>query len=190
MTKAIILFVLIILLALLSLSSFISTIIGFIKNRKKWWIISLGVCLASVCLFSLTTIYTGKQIVETLNPSPGDRFTQMTGLDWPEKAKVITTGGEFFVFDWESYVVFKTDHAVLEKWLSNPPPWRVDKWKPGPIPSEIPYEIDESIIKISDFENPWYAAREYCCKDQAFHSGDLLIIDLDSNIVWVKSWDY
>jgi hypothetical protein len=193
-TKALILSVCIILLALLSFSSFISTIIGLLKKRKNLWIISLGICLSSVCLFSLATIYTSKKVIDTIPeiiaPGPDVRFAQITGLEWPKSAKVITTSDEFFVFDWEFYVVFKTNGEVLKTWLSNSPPWGIKKWKSGPIPSEIPYGIDRPGIRISNNANTWYAAKEYCCDDLAFHSGNLLIVDLDTNTVFLKSWDY
>lgn len=153
------------------------------------------VCLSSVCLLSLTTVYTGNRMVKRIPeiiapPGPEVRFTQMTGLEWPESAEIITTNDEFFIFDWEYHIVFTADLEVLERWLSNPSPWYGHKWKAGPVPSEIPYGIDKVTVNLSNSENTWYVAREYCCKNQAFHSGDLLMIDLDSNIVWLKSWDY
>jgi hypothetical protein len=192
--KAIILFVLIIFFALLSFSSFISTLIGFVQKRKNLWMMSLMICLAAICLLSLTTIYTSNRVVkripEMIAPGPDVKFTQKTGLEWPESAKIVTTKDEFFVFDYEYYIIFTADHESLERWLSNSSPWYGHKWKPGPVPSEIPDGIDKVNVNLSTSENTRYVAREYCCKDHAFHSGDLLIIDLDSNMVWLKSWDY
>lgn len=156
--------------------------------------ISLALCLSSVFLLSLTTIYTSnrvfKRIPEIIAPGPDIRFTQMTGLEWPESARIITTSDEFFVFDWEYYIIFTADHEVLETWLANPPPWYGHKWKRGPVPSEIPSGLDKITVNLSKSENTWYTAREYCCKDLPFHSGNLLIVDLDFNTVWLKSWDY
>jgi len=114
----------------------------------------------------------------------------MTGLEWPESAKIISSGGENFLFDWEYYIVFEADHEALLSLVSNPPPWSRKRWEVGLVPSEIPYGIDEPTVTMSNSENIWYVAKEYCCKNQPFHSGELLIIDLNSNIVLLKSWDY
>lgn len=194
MTKAIILFAFIILFAVLSFASFISTVIGLVTKRKKLWIVSLAVCLSSVGLLSLTTIYSGQKAVNKISaiiaPGPDVTFARGAGLEWPESAEIITTGGEFFVFDSEFYMVFKADHEVLETWLSGAPPWGMQEWQAGPIPSKIPSGINEPDIHISDSKTAWYVVKEYCCEDLAFHSGDLLIIDLETNTVLWKSWQY
>ncbi len=226
--EAAILVVLIILFAFLSFSSFISTIIGFTKKRKKLWAISLVVCLSSVCLFSLIAMYTSKKVVnrasattrtlaekidssimESIDPNPDIRFTQITGLEWPETAKIITTGDTYFLGEGEFYLVFEVDQEVLETWLSNPPPWEGNEWKSGPVPQKIGYHTtfgtsgtiiggteyigDEQLVKLLNSNSIWYVAKERCCSDRdylEFHNGNLLIIDLDSNRVWLSIWDF
>lgn len=158
-TTAITLFGLIALFAVLTFSSFVSVIIGnnrIYKKSKKLWTISLVICLASICLLSVTVIYTGKKAVnrtyittQTLSEKGKVSvvnfvkpdiitFKQSTGFEWPKNAKIITSGHENYLFDWEFYLVFETDRDVLETWLSSPPPWGVEEWVRGPIPLEIP----------------------------------------------------
>ena len=208
-TKAAVLFALMILFALLSCASLIATVIGLVKKRMNLKLISLVVCLASVCLFSMTAVYTSQRIVnrasaaaqtlsgkathrivEFFDSSPGTWFTRFTGLEWPESARIIAAGDEYWVFEWEHYFIFEADHEVLEKWLSNPPPWGIEKWSIGPVPPEINYWSNGPHDKLTNSENIRYAAKEYCCSNLRFHSGDLIIIDPDSNRVWVASWDY
>jgi hypothetical protein len=165
------------------------------KKISPWFISavwSLNCLLTAVLAGVITLIVMALLLNRIINPGPDLKFKQMTGLEWPESAKIkiITSGGENFLFDREYYIVFEADHEALESLVSNPPPWRHRRWEVGPIPSEIPYGIGEPAVISSNSENIWYVAKEYCCQDQPFHSGEVLIIDLDSNRVLLKSWDY
>ncbi len=147
--------------------------------------------------------------------NPDIEFTQLTDLEWPKNTRVITvadTHGGFFG-DGEFYLVFDSDQEILEEWLSNTPPWEVDKWKSGPVPPEIgakasfgtegvgtssanggptEYWGDEQLIQLLNSDSILYAAKERCCGPESlyFHNGNLLIIDLEAQMVWLSVWDY
>jgi|GEM_PF-3092920 len=205
MINAILLFGLIILFACLSFFGFILSGVGFITKRKKLGSISLTVCLSSVCLFSLTTIYTSRKAVnriyattqtieKIINPTTADKFTQITGLEWPETAKIISVRDTYFMTEGEYELVFEADHNVLQTWLSKPPPWELNEWQSN----SSPLSLHEWSLRLhldgtgAGGENAWYAAKELCCsgKGLEWHNGNLLVIDLSSNTVWLSIWDY
>ena len=142
-------------------------------------------------------------------------FTQITGLEWAENSEVITFadthGG--FLGDGEFYVIFRTDQETLEEWLSNSPPWENEEWKRGPVPPEIgfhasfgkggmiigsvgngPYQYDSEgeLVDLLKSDEIWYVVKERCCGRDSlyFHNGELLIVDLEAQQVWLSSWDY
>ena len=132
---------------------------------------------------------------QALQENPGAEFTRVTGLAWTESANVIfvedSHGG--FLSEGDLEIVFDVEPEILEEWLSNPPPWEVDGWKSGPIPSEIASvapdfgDLDMADSKI------WYAAKERCCSDRnnlLYHNGNLIVISLDRGRVWLAVWDY
>lgn len=146
---------------------------------------------------------------------PETGFTQITGLEWPENPEVITLADthDGFLGDGEFYLIFRTDKETLEEWLSNPPPWENEEWKLGPVPPEIgshasfgkgsmiigsvgdgpyQYESEGELVDLLKSDKIWYVVKERCCGRDSlyFHNGELLIIDLETQRVWLSSWDY
>ena len=185
------------------------TIIALVWLLAVWFLITpILICTG------LVSIAPPVQYRKTID-NPGAEFTQITKLEWPKSAKVITVsdthGG--FLGDGEFYLVFETEQEDLEKWLSNPPPWEIDEWVSGPVPPEIgsnasfglggagtssingvstEYWGGEPLIQLLNSNNIWYVAKERCCGRDSlyFHNGELLIIDLEAGKVWLSSWDY
>lgn len=144
---------------------------------------------------------------------PGGDFTHYTGLAWPASASVVSSGDTSidFLGDDEFYLVFDVDHTTLEKWLSKSPPWNHNKWKRGPVPGDIgwhcsfgssglgfssvdagsnKYTEDPQVVNLLSSKEIWYVVKERCCESLHWHNGDVLIIDLKQNRVWLSSWDF
>lgn len=179
------------------------------------WLLAVSALIAPILIcFSSTSVAPPAQYRKTID-NPGAEFSQITGLEWPKYTKVITVadthGG--FIGDGEFYLIFDTDREILEKWLSNPPPWKIDEWKSGPVPPEIgshvsfgkdgimigsvgdgPYQYGSKgeLVDLLKSDKIWYVVKERCCGRDSlyFHNGELLIIDLDAQQVWFSSWDY
>lgn len=146
---------------------------------------------------------------------PKSGFTDITDMEWPQNAEVITFADTHsgFLCEGEFYLIFKTDQEILEEWLSEAPPWGFDEWKSGPVPPQIgsrasfgkggmiigrvgdgPYEYksEGELVDFLKSHKIWYATSERCCdQDEDFYSpnGKLLIIDLDTQQVWLSIWD-
>ncbi|QDT81131.1 hypothetical protein Mal35_46090 [Gimesia maris] len=141
---------------------------------------------------------------------PGADFTHYTGLAWPAAAQVVSAGDIWldFVGDGEFHLVFDTDHATLEQWLTEAPPWEQLKWTGGPVPDEISWQAGFGVKgmnadpagggpdhKISEVEyqsvyeskQTWYVAQD---RGAGWQHGQILILDLEKNRVWFSRWDY
>ena len=81
---------------------------------------------------------------------------------------------------------------MLKRWLENSPPWDIEEWTRGPIPSHIDYfgQHNYRPVGLVNSEKVWYAAKNYCCDGNEFHSGDVIVLDMETNRVWLASWDY
>ncbi|MEQ8638001.1 hypothetical protein [Gimesia maris] len=141
---------------------------------------------------------------------PGADFTHYTGIAWPASAQVVSSGDIWLDFegDGEFHLVFDTDHATLEQWLAETPPWEQQKWKGGPVSKDISWRAGFGVKgmsadptgggpdhKISEVESQgvfeskqtWYVAED---RGAEWQHGQILILDLEHNRVWFSRWDY
>ncbi|QDT93157.1 hypothetical protein [Gimesia algae] len=140
----------------------------------------------------------------------GADFTHYTGIAWPAEAQVVSAGDIWLDFegDGEFHLVFDVDHATLEQWLAETPPWEQQKWKGGPVSKDISWRAGFGINgmsadpagggpdhKISEVEyqsvfeskQTWYVAQD---RGTEWQHGQILILDPEHNRVWFSRWDY
>jgi hypothetical protein len=200
----------------LAFVSLFSAVIGRITKRKQLRNVSVILLAISVGVFSTATVYasgraalriyaTGQTlwrqtnekvteinqtIDEVLHPTTESKFRQITGYTWPVEAEIISTRDTYLLVEGEYEITFTAYPETLQSWITSPAPFDVD-WQTGPPP---PTQLGlRSHITGSSLgaENVWYAAQDYCCENgPPWHSGSLLVIDLNTNIVWLKIWDY
>lgn len=141
---------------------------------------------------------------------PGGDFTRYTGIAWPAAAQVVSSGDIWldFVGEGEFHLVFDVDHATLEQWLTEAPPWEQLKWNPGPIPEGMGWQAgfgvegmsadpagggpDHQISKL-DYQQVLESTQvRYVADDRGaeWQHGQILILDLEHNRVWFSRWDY
>lgn len=168
-----------------------------------------SIIFAGIAFRSFFSIDRGKTLVE----EPSLSFTQITGLPWPTAASIVSTGDTHgrFQGDGELHIVFDIDRETLEKWLAGPSPWGQSEWKRGPVPPEIgyhcsfgsqgvamvsiddgPYQYagDPKLERVLDSTENWYAVRERGSGTIRWHNGNLLMIDMKENRVWLSAWDF
>jgi hypothetical protein len=144
---------------------------------------------------------------------PAGEFTRFTGLDWPSTASIISVDDDHGGWngDGEFHLIFHADRATLDRWLAKSPPWEQAEWKPGPVPTKIGYHCafgssgvtsvtvdggpseysgDPELERVLGSNQVFYAAKERCCESLRWHNGNLLLIDLASNRVWLSIWDF
>jgi hypothetical protein len=150
---------------------------------------------------------------EVVNNPAGD-FTEVTGLPWPNTAKLVAVGDTHGGFhgDGELYLVFDVDQETVAKWLTATSPWDSGKWQRGPVPTEIGIQCgfgQQSPVSLKDqmgreeylggsaeirsllaARENWHVARSRGPKDMPWHNGNLLVIDLSRSRVWLSSWDF
>jgi hypothetical protein len=115
-----------------------------------------------------------------------------------------------FLGDGERYLVADVGPKVVERWLSDEPPWGNADWKPGPVPAEIgfhcsfgfkglsvttsvtsaEYHGPTELTRILSSRNVSYAARARGPQSMRWHNGDLLILEPQSGALWLSSWDW
>ncbi len=145
-------------------------------------------------------------------------FRRITGLEWPESAKVIDAddthlqGEDGFgfgpgVLDGEFYLIFDADPETLKEWLTKDAPWDAE-WKRGPIPPEKvcagfgdsrgygsvdggprKYHGNEHFMTLIESATIWYAAHARGSGGTSWHDGELIAIDVGRGRVWVAKWD-
>jgi len=147
-----------------------------------------------------------------LSPTPAATFAEFAGLAWPATASIISVNDDHgrFLDDGEFHIILETNRETLESWLAESPPWGQTEWRSGPIPSDLGYHCsfggqgvsvsrsgdgcseflgDPELERVLGSNKTWYAAEERCCDNLPWHIGNLIMIDLAKNRVWVSLWD-
>ena len=145
------------------------------------------------------------------------RFCWLTGLRVPFGAKDLRTADDHGGFhgDGEYYAVFKTEDRTVQSWLAKPAPWSRQKWEKGPVPPhaglhagfghhgtgmsvvrsangstrEEYFGGSPEIMAVLQSSNVWFSCRARGPKDMPWYNGDLIILDPNSSMVWLSSWD-
>lgn len=144
------------------------------------------------------------------------KFTNETGLAWPESAKVVSFGDDHGIVNMSSegefHIVIDADQETIDKFLKSElkaprPEWKFSEWQSGPVPPEIGRHCGfdsmatystharKSINRqetddVLDSKDIMYSASERCCDTIEWHNGTLLIVDPVKNRVWLSSWDF
>jgi len=139
------------------------------------------------------------KFLEAVTDSEGG-FTRSTGLSWPKSARIIRTGDDHGGFhgDGEFYLVFDTDQETIERWLSGRAPWGAEKWRNGPVPSEIAGHCafgegmrrSGEVAQAFDKKSVVFVAKPRGPGGTPWHNGDLMVVDRVGNRVWVSHWDF
>ena len=128
-------------------------------------------------------------------------FEAVTGLKWPESAKVVAAddshveGDSGFgfgpgVMDGELFIVFDADKESVKTWAAEAAPWDVE-WQKGPVPEKILHHTHFSTLHTAGIifaAHERGASRDFG-NDFAFWDGELLMLDLSSGRVWLASWN-
>ncbi len=126
---------------------------------------------------------------------PAREFEALTGLVWPESAKVIEADDSHLeeygtpigfgpgVLDGELFIVFDADKETVGRWAAGAAPWGAG-WQMGPVPEKILGRSRH--VSTLDSSGVTFAAQE---RGSGYWDGDLLMIDRSSGRVWLSSWD-
>lgn len=213
--RAIILLASVVFLGALFVCGLVVVAVSAIRKRKQALALGALLCMLSACLILLISLYAGvlgvrralaaartfqeqssRDINGFFDNGPDAKFARVTGLDWPASGRVLADYDDDWLFDWESYVVFEAGHEDLETWLSNPPPFGAETWSPGPVPHDVlrccsgSTWQDLGAEELATSDAVWYAAEETSGNSIPYHGGLLMIIDPESNRVWVAAWDH
>lgn len=142
-----------------------------------------------------------------------DRFAATTGFTLPETAKLMLEGdtndGE--IRGGETYMAYQVGNETIQQWLDAGGPWG-QTWRQGPVEADVGgrtsfgsvdagYDANASgsyvfshdsvtIRELLSSKGTLYVARERCCDDVRWKSGDFLILDLAKSQAWLSSWDF
>lgn len=141
---------------------------------------------------------------------PGQDFKLYTGFDWPESARVVTSGEVRLEFlgDGEYYLIFDVDAETITRWLKQPAPWHEVDWQEGPAAGEIPRFFHFGVSGMSALpqggatDSPIGEAEierllnspetRYVAQQRSMNSwnnGEILLLDPQQNRVWYSRWD-
>lgn len=123
---------------------------------------------------------------------PISEFTNATGLSLPSTSTVVnaadTHGG--FHGDGELYLVFKTNLAIVEDWLTDVPPWKQKDWLAGPVPPEISSHCLHAPTTGMNSAEVRYIAEDFKLSSIPWHNGRLLVVNPNTGEVTLSWWDF
>ncbi len=145
--------------------------------------------------------------------SPSSSFNKTTGLTVPNDAKLILEGdtdsGD--IRGGETYMAFQVSPETIQGWMNGEAPWG-QTWRQGPVEADIGgrtsfgstnagydandkgqyvFSHDSAVIKeVLSSKGTLYVARRRGDDELPLNSGDLLLLDLAKNQVWLSSWDF
>ena len=130
---------------------------------------------------------TGFWDVSARDPDPESDFEQMTGLDWPADAVVVTASNTISGMQSEGRyeLQFRTSPTTAKQWLARPVP-RGSRWQEDFLPDEI---VQYCGPDWQSDGHP-YAAWKVLPSDTDWHRGTLLIADPKTGMVWLYAWKF
>jgi hypothetical protein len=194
--------------------------------NKVYWnfgkgLMALTVGILVILVILSTVRYAFEKFFESNAPkrfrsqvfSPIEEFEKVTGLTTiPSSTQIIiaedTHGG--LQGDGTICIALKVKHDVLGGWTNNLPPWSVDIWGRGPVPSEIgvncsmqsrplwtisdskgakKYGGDQQLRELLESQDIWYVAKNRGPSTIPWHNGNLLVIDTKTDTAWLFVWD-
>ena len=183
--------------------------------RTRWGCIGFVVLGGPLIMMLLCSGW--PHIDHTTEQDAKDRYTEWTGLPWPQSGKIIGFGDDHGIFHLSSegdyFFVFEVDDEALEEILKrqpespSPEEWLFSDWQQGPVPNEIgshrrfstnatfsthAYSSvnEQDVSRAFNSAEIFYSASERCCEGLAWHNGTLIVVDPPENRIWVCDWDY
>ena len=127
----------------------------------------------------------------TSSGNPRDKFQHLTGLDLSPSSTLNTAyddhGGIFG--DGETLLAFNTAPEIAKGIASRQPPWDQTDWKTCPVPNTIQSNCLNASRDFMNDENAVYAAVPKGPSRMPWHNGRLLVINVETNQIYLFCWD-
>ena len=153
-------------------------------RRKVEWLLILGSLLVAVpfALYGARHLIWGKSL----------SFYSSTGLRMPRDAKIVANVEDYPSPDsneGEELLVFDIEPAQVAAYLARAP-WIEDAWHKGPIPDKFVASGGQLVRlywRLWDSPRLWYTAYG---KGKGYYDGELLVIDPQTNRVFLLYWNH
>ncbi|WP_232101012.1 hypothetical protein [Gimesia fumaroli] len=87
-------------------------------------------------------------------------FYTYTGKEWPNDSVLLSIGDtrnpDSFRGGGAYHLIFKADSKTIKSWLNTQPPWSIESWQSGPVPTKIQYNFNNFSNSNSIWHNPDY----------------------------------